>query len=339
MPTVDRPRAKTTVLQVLTGLGTLAIGLGATPGCKPELGAPPSLIAGPQLLDIRSTPAEIKPGDSITLRGLIVDSTGTLAPAVAWTTCQTPKPPAESNAVSRTCVDQPDDAAPVSGSTTVIVPMDACTLFGPLAPPPEPGQPAVRPRDPDPTGGFYQPIRAAARGIAGADVDLIGFALVRVTCALANAPVDVARQFNDPVSGYHANLAPAFQVVTATDAAGTASTVTGTGARSTPIVPSGQSVTFSASWTPEVAETFPVFDIAARRLIDVRESLQVSWFATAGEFTHDRTGREGADPALSSDNTWRAPAVDSATAVHFWLVLRDNRGGSASAAFDLMVSP
>jgi hypothetical protein len=308
-------------------------------GCRPELGAPPSLVSGPQLLDVRSRPAEAKPGTDATLEALVVDAGGTLAASVAWTICRTPKPPAESNAVSRACVDQPDELAPMAGPATIGVPVEACTLFGPLAPPAQPGQPGVRPRDPDPTGGFYQPIRAVARGVPGADADLMGFALVRVSCALANAPVDVARAFNNPDTGYHANQAPTLQSVTMTDTAGVESTVVDAGVSSPAIVSTGASVTLRVSWPPESAETFPVFDLVARRLVDAREALRVSWFMTAGELLHDRTGRDSDDAETFTANEWRAPTVADATTVHFWIVLRDSRGGSDSVAFDLTVTP
>jgi len=341
-----RPPGRPAMPALTAGL-TVALSVGVLGGgCKPELGAPPSLIAQPQVLDVRPSPPEAKPGAPVLLEPLLVDPTGTLAPPVAWTTCLTPKPPAESNAVSITCVEQPDDdAPPVVGPITLTVPASACSLFGPLTPPAQPGQPPIRPRDPDPTGGFYQPVRAAVRrqGGEGGGGDLLGFALIRITCDLANAPTDVARAFKDPVTGYHANQAPSFEAVTVVDATGTSIVVAGPGragpAPADVAIRPGDSIELRASWSPEAAEVFPVFDPATRTLVDQREALRVSWFMTAGELLHDRTGREAIDPEAFSDNTWTAPGVDVATLVHFWVVLRDNRGGSDSLAFDLTVSP
>lgn len=319
----------------------VALGLS---GCKPELGAPPSLIETPQLLDLQAAPAEAKPGATVTLKALLAAPEGALETPVVWTVCRTPKPPAESNAVSRTCVDEISDSDPADGPAPVTVPADACSLFGPLTPPAQPGQPAIRPRDPDATGGFYQPIRAAIRGLASSGGDLLGFALVRISCALANAPGDVTKQFNDPVTGYHINVAPTFLALTATDASGMEWVVPDAG-RGTPpaalpvVLRPGQLISVRAAWPAETAEVFPVFDIGTRALVYTREALRVSWFATAGSWSHDRTGRADNDSELSTDNTWTAPPVDSATTVHVWLVLRDNRGGSAWGQFRLMVSP
>jgi hypothetical protein len=66
--------------------------------------------------------------------------------------------------------------------------------------------------------------------------------------------------------------------------------------------------------------------LASRQLVVQRESMRVSWFATAGSFANDATGR-GIDEYLlvSTENDWTAP-VDTTEAV-LWAVLRDSRGG------------
>ena len=38
-------------------------------------------------------------------------------------------------------------------------------------------------------------------------------------------------------------------------------------------------------------ETFKVYDLTTHVLVEQTESLRLSWFATAGEFEHERTGR------------------------------------------------
>ncbi|MEO5769647.1 MAG: hypothetical protein ABIS92_14945, partial [Polyangia bacterium] len=87
----------------------------------------------------------------------------------------------------------------------------------------------------------------------------------------------------------------------------------------------------------------PVFDRAARTLVDTREALRVSWFTTAGEYLHDRTGRASEDRELSSENSWTAPVMGGAPgasgSVHFWVVLRDSRGGSDFASFQVTIAP
>ena len=64
----------------------------------------------------------------------------------------------------------------------------ACQLFGPERPDPKPGEPAGRPVDPDPTGGFYQPVLAWLDG----DVVVGG---VRITCGLFNVSPSVSTDF------------------------------------------------------------------------------------------------------------------------------------------------
>jgi hypothetical protein len=87
----------------------------------------------------------------------------------------------------------------------------------------------------------------------------------------------------------------------------------------------GAVVRFTARWDAASAETFPVLAGDALALVDTREALRVSWFATAGAFVTEVTGRAADDPELSTKNEWAAPA--SAGPVHMWLALRDSRGG------------
>src|SRR5262249_35666796 len=100
-------------------------------------------------------------------------------------------------------------------------------------------------------------------------------------------------------------------------------------------IAAGSQVTFTASWTPESAEGYPAYDLAKLALVDRRESLRVSWFATAGTFAHDRTGRGEEEPEPTSENRWTAPKASGP--VHLWLVLRDSRGGVDFAAYELVV--
>jgi hypothetical protein len=108
---------------------------------------------------------------------------------------------------------------------------------------------------------------------------------------------------------------------------------------STAVVASASTVTLRVVWTPEAAETYALYDRRSRTLVTPREALGASWFATAGEYEHDRTGRAGDEPEPFTDDAWTAPAVSEPTAVHFWIVLRDERGGVDFVAFDLTVVP
>jgi hypothetical protein len=72
-------------------------------------------------------------------------------------------------------------------------------------------------------------------------------------------------------------------------------------------------------------------------LVPHRESLDISWYATAGVFADERTGRAETDLQLNTSNSWTAPPTPGV--VHAWLVLRDSRGGVDFAGYDLTVTP
>jgi hypothetical protein len=83
------------------------------------------------------------------------------------------------------------------------------------------------------------------------------------------------------------------------------------------------------------AERFAEFDIGPQTVVDARESMIVSWFATSGSFDNDSTGRDSTDTTPSSDNGWTAP--QAAGTVHLWVVLRDDRGGSGWGEYTIQV--
>jgi hypothetical protein len=84
------------------------------------------------------------------------------------------------------------------------------------------------------------------------------------------------------------------------------------------------------------AEAYVYFDLATRALVDRREAMRLSWYADAGSFVDDRTGRtEDQADLTSTDNTWTAPPT--AGAVTLWVVLRDSRGGLNWKSFRIWV--
>jgi hypothetical protein len=281
--------------------------------CKPDLGAPQSLVEESRVLAVKGEPAEGKPGDTISYSLLVAGPNGRETdPQATWAFCTAPKPLTENNAVASACLG--DGAiAPIGGPAASIMaatPSDACSRFGPDPPPQQPGLPPLRPRDPDVTGGFYQPVRVV---VAGVHDD--AFALQRVKCNLGNAPIDIAMAYQ---MRYQLNANPTLAnvMIPAT-------------------VPPGAQVAVHAGWTPDSAETYPVFDLRAQALVDHREAMRVSWFATAGKFEHDRTGRDEAETETTTDNLWTAPL--QVGVVHFWVVLRDSRGGVDFASYDVTV--
>jgi hypothetical protein len=292
----------------------------AIAGCKPSFGNPASLVDGPRILAVRAEPPEVRPAMPATFTALVVSPNGTdAAPPVDWSLCLTPKPLDENNIVSTACLggDMGIDAIATGTPTAMAtVPANACALFGPDPPPQMMGQPPLRPRDPDVTGGYYQPLRLV-------DGDTVGFALERVTCDLALAGADLAVQY---AMTYQPNTNPSLLPL--------AALVDGAPA-DLGALPAGAAVDFVTGWPDASVESFPVFDLPSASLITHRESMRVSWFATDGSFTHEVTGREEDDTATWTDDLWTAPVTPGV--VHLWIVLRDSRGGLDFAAYDVTV--
>jgi hypothetical protein len=317
--------------------------LAAAVGCKPDLGAPISVVSGPQILAVRGEPAEAAPGTTIKYDLLAVDSTGTVAdPMVGWAQCHIPKSPSDPNAVSVACLAIPDDAG-LSPTFTAAMPqgtiagadgghinIDACQHFGPDAPSDMPG---VRPRDPDVTGGYYQPVRANWHADAAT---LTGFDLERIRCDLANAPADVTAMYN---ASYKLNVNPQVASITLNpDTSPTVLFATGMSTTTpTPTVSAGQAVTLRVAWPAESAESYLMWNLAAQMLETHREALSVSWFTSAGQYAHDSSGRDDQDTTTSTDDVWTAPTTTGP--VHFWVVLRDSRGGVDFAEASVDVPP
>jgi hypothetical protein len=284
--------------------------------CKPDFGTPQSLVVDRRVLAVKGEPAEVRPGNDVTFTPLIVSPGGTdTTSAIDWALCLTPKPLDENNIVADACLGGGSAVMPVGTGMidTATVPLDACQRFGPDPPPVMPGQPPLRPRDPDVSGGYYQPMRATADTV-------VGFGLERITCNLASAGADVAIAYG---MEYQANHNPSLLPLTADADLGA--------------IKPGQAVTLTAAWTPESVETYPVYDLTSQMLVDHRESMRVSWFVTAGSFEHERTGRDETETETATDDVWTAPTQPGV--VHLWIVLRDARGGLDFAAYDLTVTP
>jgi hypothetical protein len=288
-------------------------------GCLPSFGEPASLVDGDRILAVRADPPEVRPGNAATFTALVVGTGGTQAmPDLSWALCTAPKPLDENNIVSGDCLGGGDSVMSVGDgpSVSALVPADARALFGPDPPPQVMGMPPLRPRDPDVTGGYYQPLRLA-------EGTLTGFALERITCDLALAGADLAVQYG---MTYKANQNPQLTPLSATvDGAAVA----------LDMLPAGKSIDFHVGWPAASVESFPVYDLTAAALVTQRESMRVSWFATGGAFAHEVTGTTATDTATTTDDAWTAPAT--AGVVHLWVVLRDSRGGVDFAGYDLVV--
>jgi len=310
--------------QILTLLTVCA----AWAACKPAVGQPPYLVSDYKLLAVRGEPAEALPRASVTYSFLLASPNGTVGDADAvWDICQTPKPPSESNAVASACAGMPDAGVGEAGQTFVAaIPDKACQLFGPIAPTPAAGQPAVRPRDPDSTGGYYLPVQLWLPNLpTGA---LSGFSFERISCGLANVPSLVIQEYN---SKYKSNLDPGIDHTDVVEADGTRLSLDA----GPPDIAPGSVVTVEATFVSGSAEVFPVYDSKSEALVDQQESLHLSWFVTGGTFQHDRTGVAAGEVAVSTSNQWTAPAQPGD--YFLWLVLRDSRGGTDYKSYRIRV--
>jgi hypothetical protein len=297
----------------------LSICLLMVAACKPDAGTPLTLVDAPRILALRAQPAEVAPGAAVTLDALVASPDGEVAPpSLDWSLCHSPRPLESNDVVSAACLSiaHVDYLAYAVPSVATTMPADACQLFGPDLPPSIAGQPDPRPVAADASGGWYQPYRADLGNAL-----VVG--LARVRCNLAGASVDVAQQFR---MQYTFNLNPTPNPITLDGAP-----LDGA------VLEPGASQTLTVDWPAEAAEGYPLFDVATQTLIPRRESLRVSWFATAGSFADERTGRASDDPALDTSNTFTAPTTPGT--IYVWAVLRDDRGGIGWTAAQVMVFP
>ena len=286
----------------------ITVVLAGLAGCQTSLDQRLAIVRAPRVLAIVSEPAEVLPGASASYTALVGGPDGPIAAAPDWALCTAPKPPTEDNAVSTACVSGDGLVAlGTAPSVTATVPGDACTTFGPDVP-----AAGFRPRDPDPTGGYYQPVRADA------DTGDLAFGFTRIICHLPNTTGDIAHEYQ---TMYVANDNPTLLPL----------------ALSVPAdhVPAGASVTLTASWPAAAAERYLYFDPGAQQLVTRRESLRLSWFATGGSLPVDASAVGETDDATSVSTTWHAP--DAPGPAWLWIVLRDSRGGIATQTIPVTV--
>jgi hypothetical protein len=334
----------------------LSLGLGSVLlACTPTFDDQTAVVTSPRLLAVQATPAEGLLGASFTLTALYVDQNGPRDPSgIDWATCLLQKPLGEPGPINEGCfVDapaSPSTPAPAGlvplgtgGVVTGTIPQNACQLFGPDSPPPQPGQPGSRPTDPDTTGGFYLPIRVNS-GPAQWSV-----ALERIECQPSGVTQPVFLAFT---TGYQANANPTVSALSRVGDDGQVTALApdvpdaadaGTPAPAVAIAP-GARVALRVDWPACTgsdpcggAESYLSIDPISKQVATRRESMVASWYATAGAFDTDRSGRDETDPATNATNTWTAPTASGP--VRLWVVLRDARGGVGWGSFRAAVQP
>jgi len=283
-------------------LAVSCLGL-ALAACDDGLDQRLAIVREPRVLAVISEPAEAKPPEPVTLHALIAGPDGPVTSSPSWGFCVAPKPPTEDNAVSDGCIGDSLILPLGTGATAMgTLPGDGCLRFGPDIPP---GM-DFRSRDPDATGGYYQPVRVAVD-------DLLAFGLPRITCKLGRAPFDVAFDYDQH---YVPNANPTL-LPFALDH-----------------VPANSDVTLTAAWPASSAESYLYFDPESQTLVTRRESMRVSWFATGGALPVDATAIGELDETTDVSTTWHTPAAGPAW---IWIVLRDARGGIATQTLPVVV--
>jgi hypothetical protein len=336
--------------------------------CVPELPDTTSQVTGPRLLAVASLPAEAAPPAPVSYHALYVAPPGAeLPPAsgLSWAFCNARLALTDEGTVSPSCI-APSGASlqPIGDglSAGAALPMNACRAFGPDVPVPVGTQPPGRPVDPDPTGGYYQPVRVEVPAAGGAPATYV-VGTTRIQCGVAGATATVSAQYNQE---YRNNENPALASLTLVQSSG--ETTIPPGAAPGVKVQRGASVTLRAAWaacptTPvcgdgicgieETAmscpadckapkgctgsEQYVLYDTEAMALQVRREAIQIAWFTTGGTLGNDTSGRsadEAGSAALNTscqagteciDNAWTAPST--AGEVLLWVVVRDDRGG------------
>lgn len=338
--------------------------------CVPEFDDDATRINERRVIAIQSTPAEVDlrlvtASRETLVEAIVAERLEQRADDVEWTLCIDRKPLSELGPVSKRCLESPnpgdDIAIPLGRGASVpaTLPELACQLFGPERPDPEPGEPAGRPVDPDPTGGFYQPVLAWLDG----EVVLGG---VRITCGLFNVAPDVSTDFT---ARYRVNENPTIErlelvasdgSVTELDPDEVTRVRPGESYRVRALFPAcpsepecGDGICSSGETSSEAfpdlsfcpddcttprgcggAEEYVVYDPESARVETKRESVIVSWFSTAGSYSSERTGDTGeVGSSRASENGWVAPGEGPA---RLWAVLRDDRGGIANFRANLV---
>jgi len=312
-----------------------AVLAGLLAACLPSFDDDPSRVDAPRVLAVRAIPAEATPGQAVTLSVLVASRAP--APPPAWALCTARRPLTELGPVAQSCIDRfpsgPELLPLGTGfDATATLAADVCQRFGPLTPPADASGIAARPADPDPTGGFHQPVV-----VGGPAEKALGS--IRLACGAVGAPnAEMARLARE----YRPNENPVIEALE----------IDGRPAADVPIRP-GARVVLRARWArcpgapvcgdglctsgengttcasdcgPSArgctgAEVYVAIDAATRAVTARRETIQVAWYATDGRFAASQTAANGD----AAEGVWTAPTVPGS--VRAWAVARDDRGG------------
>ncbi len=218
---------------------------------------------------------------------------------------------------------------------TATLPDDGCRLFGPIAPPPKGNEPPSRPVDPDPTGGFYQPVIASLEGV-------YSLGSVRLDCGIQRAAREQLLSYN---AQYRKNENPRVAALELADDG----TAVEPGSTPTLSVAPGAAVSLTASWDAcptepvcgdgicgayedrancEVdcavdapkgctgAEPYVWYDLETFTVEPRHEGIRVAWYALGGQLRRRADGtRRGRPRAHGVERLAHSRALGSGDAV------------------------
>ncbi len=339
-----------------------------TAACRPTIEGRASVVDSDRVLAVRSMPVEAMANAPVKYQALYVGADG---PAAAkdldWALCSARKPLAAPGFVAQACFARKGDKLTPLGhgdQASGMLAKDACQVFGPMPPAPMKGEPNGRAADADTTGGYYEPVRLLVAGASESE-DVYFAGMSRLICGLGGATAEQSAQY---ALRYRPNENPVLASVVRVQSG--ADVPLSLAASSTLLrVQPGERLTLRASWAvcpskPKCgdgicspretvkdcmqdcgvaapkgctgAESYAYLDPAQGAVIDRRESIRVSWFANAGDFAFDRTGRSEAEASQTdTDNDWTAPNTQGE--VFLWVVIHDDRGGVGWESYKLDV--
>jgi len=267
-------------------------------GCSPSLVDEPWLVSQRRVVAVIAEPPEVTQGSAVRLRAVIASPDGPLEDAdVRWARCDEQTPFSQNESTNLSCLALLTSTPAGTASVQVTIPDRACAVFGP-----DVATATARPRDPDATGGYYQPIGLELDGQRS-------FAFERLRCDPANITNQTAQAFRQT---YTPNTNPTFTLMAFLD-----------GRRADwNALEAGRDVRLVADWSASPEESFPSIDRSTLELVTLIERYDVSWFVSVGHLDRARSS--------TGQASWTLPTGSGEGTV--WAVLRDSRGGAAVVA-------
>jgi hypothetical protein len=279
-------------------LPSLALLAGCSPGFDPASYLTPSRL---RVLGVVADPPEVAPGQPTTLTAIAPPLADGTPITFEWAICTQPPPPGTASVDSQ-CLTM--------DTASFLIPVDST---GPTAMVTMPASASPKTLGvPDTSGGFYVPVRVRAHAGTQRVDTIYGLRL-----ALAVLPPN-----HNPV------IATAAQVDAPLDASPSLLTELSTDENNPTQIPARSEPTLRLTLTPESYEQFPTLQGTPPNLktVVVTEQPRFLWYADAGVLSQEITGQAQPDTLLKLDDK-HAPAAGDV--IHLWVVVHDDRGGTA----------